>query len=825
MDSLWHDLRYGVRVLFKNPGFTAVAIITLALGVGANTAIFSVVDAVLLRPLPYPDADRLVLLSAGPPGPLVSSALPDYREWRDRNHVFEGLGGFYYGDFNLSGQDQDSERVQGAYVTTNFFSVLGVAPAMGRGFLPEEDQFARHRVALLSYGLWQRRYAADPEIVGHQINLGGEAHTVVGVMPRDMPFLDNTPRVELWRPISFPSGDNMDSRNNHFVVLIGRLKHGVGIEQARADVSAIAAHIRAEFPGNDGLDGSVAPLGEQLVGNVRNGLLVLLGAVGFVLLVACVNVANLLLARAASREKELAIRASLGASRSRLIRQLMLESVPLGLIGGAAGLILATWGIDLLGSALPATLPRYNAIGINGNVLLFTLGVSLLTITIFGLLPAFQAAKTDVRDALTDGSRSVTSGRRKSRLRSMLVTAELALALVLLIGAGLMARSFVNLRNVDPGFSAQNVLTMRIPLPEAKYPIPGTVDSPPPPALRFSEQLLQRARAVPGVESAGVSTMLPLGAGSGWGKFFSIEGQPSDQVPLVRFVLISDDYLRAMGIPVRKGRAFNERDTASSQQVAIINETIARRFFPAEDPLGKTIWMGPPESLLPPEARTPENRFVWRTIVGVVADVKGPSLDKAANAEVLAPLSQYNREGWTNTLMLALRTTDTQGSLAAIRQEVRDLDPEQPITSIATMEERLGLALSGPRFSALLLGLFGLMGLVLAAVGIFGVMSYVVTQRTHEIGIRIALGATRRDVLGLVVGQGIRLTIVGLGIGLAASVALTRLMTTLLFGVSATDPITFALISVLLATVALLACYLPARRATKLDPMIALRYE
>jgi putative ABC transport system permease protein len=829
MDSLWHDLRYGVRVLFKNPGFTAVAIITLALGVGANTAIFSVVDAVLLRPLPYPDADRLVLLSAGPPGPLVSSALPDYREWRDRNHVFEGLGGFYYGDFNLSGQDQDSERVQGAYVTTNFFSVLGVAPAMGRGFLPEEDQFARHRVALLSYGLWQRRYAADPEIVGHQINLGGEAHTVVGVMPRDMPFLDNTPRVELWRPISFPSGDNMDSRNNHFVVLIGRLKHGVGIEQARADVSAIAAHIRAEFPGNDGLDGSVAPLGEQLVGNVRNGLLVLLGAVGFVLLVACVNVANLLLARAASREKELAIRASLGASRSRLIRQLMLESVPLGLIGGAAGLILATWGIDLLGSALPATLPRYNAIGINGNVLLFTLGVSLLTITIFGLLPAFQAAKTDVRDALTDGSRSVTSGRRKSRLRSMLVTAELALALVLLIGAGLMARSFVNLRNVDPGFSAQNVLTMRIPLPEAKYPIPGTVDSPPPPALRFSEQLLQRARAVPGVESAGVSTMLPLGAGSGWGKFFSIEGRPIpaslDQVPLVRFVMISDDYLRAMGIPVRKGRAFNERDTASSQQVAIINETIARRFFPAEDPLGKTIWMGPPESLLPPEARTPENRFVWRTIVGVVADVKGPSLDKEAKAEVLAPLSQYNREGWTNTLMLALRTTDTQGSLAAIRQEVRDLDPEQPITSIATMEERLGLALSGPRFSALLLGLFGLMGLVLAAVGIFGVMSYVVTQRTHEIGIRIALGATRRDVLGLVVGQGIRLTIVGLGIGLAASVALTRLMTTLLFGVSATDPITFALISVLLATVALLACYLPARRATKLDPMIALRYE
>ncbi len=830
MDTLLKDLRYGFRMLLKSPGFTGAAVLALALGIGANTAIFSVVDAVLLRPLPYPEADRLVLLWSGPQGQRSPSALPDYREWRDQNHLFEGISGFYYGDFNLSGQSQDPERVQGALTTTNFFSVLGVTPAMGRGFLPEEEQFGRHRVALLSYGLWQRRYAADPGIVGQTITCGGEAHTVVGVMPRDMPFLDNTPKVELWRPISFAPGDNMDSRNNHFVVLIGRLNHGVTVEQAQAEVSAIAANIRATFPGNDGLEGSVALLSEQLVGDVKTELLVLLGAVGFVLLVACVNVANLLLARAASREKELAVRASLGARRARLIRQLVLESVPLGLIGGGAGLLLATWGVDLLELTLPPTLPRYNAIGINSNVLLFTLGLALLTITIFGLVPAFQATRRDVRDALSDGGRSMTTGRRSSRLRSMLVAAELAISLVLLIGAGLMAKSFLNLRSVDAGFNPENVLTMRIPLPDAKYSVPATASSPSPPALSFFEHLLQQVHALPGVESAGVSTMLPLGAGLGWGKFFSIEGRPTPasiaQVPSVRFVLISEEYLRAMGIPVHKGRAFTEHDTADSQPVAIINETIAHRFFPDEDPLGKTIWMGPPEILFPPEAQTPENRFARRTIVGVVADVKGSSLDKATNAEVLVPYRQYNREGWTNTLMLAVRTSGTpQGSLAAIRDVVRDLDREQPVTSVATMDERLSRALSAPRFSTMLLGLFALIGLVLAAVGIFGVMSYVVTQRTHEIGIRMALGASRGAVLALVVGQGIRLTLVGLGIGLAASVALTRLMASLLFGVSATDPMTFALISALLAVVALMACYLPARRATKVDPMVALRYE
>jgi putative ABC transport system permease protein len=833
MESLWHDLRYGVRMMFKNRGFTIVAIVTLALGIGANTAIFSVVDAVLLRSLPYPEADRLVMLwstmeSQGVP--TSGSALPDYREWRDQNQVLEGLGGFYYGDFNLSGENHDPERVQGAFVTPNFFPVLGVAPVMGRGFLPEEEQFGRHRVVLLSYALWQRRYGADPEIVGRGINLSGEAYTVAGVMPQAMPFLDNTPQVELWRPISFAPGDNLDSRNNHFVNLVGRLKPGVTVEQAQAEVMAIARNMAAAFPGNEGLGGLVVRLDEQLIGDTRTGLLVLLGAVGFVLLVACVNVANLLLARAASREKELAVRTSLGASRGRLVRQLMLESVPLGLIGGGAGLLLAMWGVDAIVSVLPTSLPRYNTIGIDSHVLVFTLAVSLLTISIFGLLPAFQATKSDVRDALSDSGRSVTVGRRRSRLRGLLVASEMALALVLLIGAGLMAQSFLKLRKVDAGFSPQNVLTMRLPLPEKKYPVPLNITSPPPVALNFYHQLLERVAALSGVESVGVSTVLPLGAGSGWGKFFSVEGRPSpssiDQVPLVRFALISPDYLRAMGIAVRRGRAFTEHDAAGSQQVAIINETLARRFFPDEDPLGKTVWAGPPESLLPPEAQTPENRFVRRTIVGVVGDVKGSSLEKAANPEVFVPYDQNKREGWTNALMLAVRTTASpQSALAAIREEVRALDPDQPLTGVATMEERLSQSLSQPRFSTLLLGLFAGVALLLAAVGIFGVMSYVVTQRTHEIGIRMALGAQRRDVLKLIVGHGMRLTLIGLAIGLAASFALTRLMSSLLFGVSATDPATFSVISVVLASVALMACYLPARRATKVDPMVALRYE
>ena len=814
--------------------FTLIAVVTLALGIGANTAIFSVVDAVLLRPLPYPDANRLVFLWSTMNGqgvPQSGSALPDYLGWRDQNQVLEGLAGFYYGDFNLSADSAAPERIQGAYITANFFQVLKLSQAQGRLFANDEEQFGKHRVVLLSHALWQRRFAGERDIVGRQIKLAGESYTVAGVMPRGLPFFDNLPEVELWTPIAFAPDDNMATRNNHFINLVGRLKPGVTREQAQADVSAIARRMEEQEPGNKGLGALVVPMQEQITGDSRKALLVLLGAVAFVLLVACVNVANLLLARASARERELAIRASLGASRARIVRQVIIECLPLGLIGGLFGALLAIWGIDLLSSLLPASLPRGNAITVNSRVLIFTFALALLTILIFGLLPALQAARGNVRESLNEGGRSGIGSRKQGRVRRVLVIAEVALALVLLVGSGLMVRSFIKLRQVDVGFTAHNVLTMRVPLPDAKYPIPQNITDPREPAgLAFFDQLLTRVKALPGVQSATAATILPLGAGDGWGKFLSIEGRAApaslDQVPLVRFVLVSQDYFQTFGVRLRQGRAFTAQDKSNSQPVAIINERLARRFFPNEDPIGKTIWMGPPEHLLPPEAQTPENRSPRRTIVGVVSDVKGGSLNQPTTSQVYAPLSQYRREGWNNGLMLAVRTSTPPETLtSAIRDQVRALDADQPITNVRTMDELLNRTLSDARFSLLLFGLFAGVALVLAAIGIYGVMATAVTQRTHEFGLRMALGAQTRDVLRLVIGQGMLLVVIGIGAGLLSAVALTRLMSTLLFGVSPTDPVTLALITVLLAVVALLACYLPARRATKVDPLVALRYE
>ncbi|HKQ04033.1 MAG TPA: ABC transporter permease [Blastocatellia bacterium] len=834
MHTIIQDLRYGLRLLLKRPGFTFLAIITLALGIGANTAIFSVVDAVLLRPLPYPQADRLVFLWStmiGQGVPTSGSSMPDYRDWRDRNDTLEGLGAFYYGDFSLSSAGSEPERVQGAYITPNLFDVLKVTPALGRGFMPEEDQYGRHRVVLLSYGLWQRRFAGDPGIVGREIKVGGEGFTVAGVMPRGMPFFDNLPEVEMWRPIAFVSGDSLDTRDNHYATLVGRLKPGVTTAQAQEQMSAIARQIEEAHAENKGIGAQVVAAQEQLTGDSRTALLVLLGAVAFVLLVACVNVANLMLARAAARERELAIRASLGASRARIIRQMVIECLPFSLIGAGLGVLLALWGIDLLSALLPNSLPRYNSIAVNGRVLGFTLAVALFTVLLAGLLPALQAVKADVQAALNEGGRSGAGGGRQGRLRRLLVVAEVALALVLLIGAGLMMRSFIKLRQVDVGFSARNVLTMRIALPDAKYAVPRSASDPRQPAgLTFFDQLLTRVEALPGVKSVTAGSILPLGAGSGWGKLMSVEGRPAppslDQVPVVRFALISPNYFRTFGISIDQGRAFTPQDDEKGQPVAIINETVARRFFPGEDPVGKTIWMGPPEHLLPADAQTPDNRFVRRLIVGVVADVKGGSLNLPPAAYVYAPLHQYRREGYTNTLMLAVETEGKPEALAAaIREQVQALDPDQPISNVRNMNELLDRALSAAKFSLLLLGLFAGVALVLAAVGIYGVMSYAVTQRTHEIGVRMALGARPADVMRMVIRQGMLLAAAGVGVGVVGAWALTRLMASLLFGVSASDPLTFALIALLLAGVALVACYLPARRATRVDPMIALRYE
>ena len=833
MISLMQDLRFGLRMLRKNPIFALIAVVTLALGIGANTAIFSVVDAVLLRPLPYPDANRLVFLwstmnSQGVP--TAGSALPDYYTWRDQNHVFDGLAGFYNGDFNLSSATGAPELVQGAYITANLFQVLRVSPSLGRLFTSDEEQFGKHHVVLLSHGLWQRRFGADPNIVGKDIKLGGENYTVAGVMPRGLPFFDNLPEADLWTPISFAPNDNMATRNNHFVNLVGRLKSGVTPQQAQSDTSAIAKSMEGQFPANKGLGASVVPMQEQLSGDSRSALLVLLGAVTFVLLVACVNVANLLLARASARERELAIRASLGASRARIVRQVIIECLPLGVIGGLLGVLLAVWGIDLLSTLLPASLPRGNAINVNGRVLLFTFAVISFTILVSGLLPALQAARADVRESLNEGGRSNIGSRRQGRLRRLLVIAEVALALVLLVGSGLMLRSFIKLRAVDVGFTTHNVLTMRVPLPQAKYPTPLTADDPRDPAgLAFFEQLLTRVRALPGVQAATVATILPLGAGQGWGKFLSIEGRPETalgNVPLVRFALVTPDYYHTFGVAVRQGRPFAAEDTSNSQPVAIINETLARRFFANEDPIGKTIWMGPPENLLPAEDQTPDNRVPRRTIVGVVSDIKGGSLNRPTFAQVYAPLTQYRREGWSNSLMLAVQTSTAPETLTnAIREQVRALDPDQPVTSVKTIDELLDRTLSKTKFTLLLFGLFAALALVLAAIGIYGVMATAVTQRTHEIGLRMALGAQKRDVLRLVIGQGMTPVIVGIAAGLLSAFALTRLMSTLLFGVSATDPVTLAVITLLLAAVALFACYLPARRAAKVDPLVALRYE
>jgi putative ABC transport system permease protein len=833
MTSLLQDLRFGLRMVIKNPIFTLIAVVTLALGIGANTAIFSVVDAVLLRPLPYPEANRLVFLWSTMPsqgGSIGGSAWPDYEGWRDRNQVFDGLAAFYSGDFNLSSAGSPPELIQGAYITSNLFRVLKVSPSVGRLFTGEEEQFGRHHVVLLSYGLWQRRFAADQNIAGRDIKLGGKTYVVVGVMPEGMPFFDNLPEVELWTPMAFAPKDNQATRNNYFINLVGRLKPGVTLEQAQQDSNIIAKSMYGETSGLAVVSPLVVPLQEQIAGDSRTGLLVLLGAVAFVLLVACVNVANLLLARASARQKELAVRASLGASRARIVRQGIIECLPLGLVGGLFGLLLAIWGIDLLTSLLPASLPRGNPISVNGRVLLFTFALTLLTVLIFGLLPALQAAKADVLESLNEGGRSGIGSGKQSRTRRILVITEVALALVLLVASGLMVRSFIKLRQVNVGFTERNVLTLRVPLPEAKYPEPQTADDPHEPAgLFFYEQLLERVRTLPGVKSAAAGTLLPLGAGQGWGKFLSIEGRAADsmdKVPLIRFALVSPDYFQTLGIALRQGRPFTADDKGNSQQVAIINETLARQFFPNENPIGKTLWMGPPENLMPPEALRAVGRFPRRLIVGVVPDVKGGSLNQPTRPLVYAPLTQYRREGWNNSLMIAVQTsTPPEALISAIREQVRGLDPDQPITSVSTIDQLQSRTLSEAKFSLLLFGLFAGLGLLLAAIGIYGVMATTVTQRTHEFGLRMALGAQSRDVLKLVIGEGMLLVVIGIGIGLLSAIALTRLMTTLLFGVSPTDPITLTVITLVIAAVALFACYVPGRRATKVDPMVALRYE
>ncbi len=833
LESLVQDLRHGVRVLRRNPGFAAVAALTLALGVGATTAIFSVISAVLLRPLPYPDADRLVMIwstEPSPASPASPTAPPDFREWRRQAQTFAGMGAYALRDLDLAGGGREPERVQAARVSAGLFPTLGISAARGRLFLPEEEQFGRHRVAILGDGLWHRRFGGSPEIVGRTIELDGQGFTVVGVMPAGMPFLDDVPPVDLWVPLAFPPGDNLDTRNNRFLSVVARLGAGARRGQAQAEIGLIARRIARQDPANAGYGAVLVPLREQVVGRVRTVLWILLGAVSCVLLIACANVANLLLARGSARARELAVRASLGAGRERLVHQLLLESLPLALLGGGAGIALAWCGQRLLVRfLLPARFPHFNVIAIDGGVLAFTLAVSLLTAALFGLVPALQAARLGPHAALQEGGRAVAGGGRRRRLRGALVVAETALTLVLLVGAGLLVKSFAALRQLDPGFNPSGVLTLEVPLPESSFPLPTQARPSPDRAMAFFDRLVERVGGLPGVQAAGIGSHLPLGVGGNWGKYFYAEDGPLPgslaAVPTVLFELASPGYLRALGYRLRAGRLFTSADTPRSPPVALVNEAFVQRWFQGRSPLGKRLVLDAPPSLLPPPApnAVPVPR---RTIVGVIADVRNTRQSVPAQPEVYAPVAQNVGEGWSNTMSLVVRTAGEPAALLpAVRAQVRSLDAAQPVAAVATMEEHLRRSFSQPRFGMLLLSLFAAAALLLAAIGVYGVVAYEARQRTHEIGIRSAVGAGPGHILRLIVGDGLKLALLGAALGLAAALPLTRLLASLLYGAGRFDPLIFLAMPAVLVAVAALAAYLPARRAMRLDPVTALRHD
>ena len=817
MGNLIQDLRYGTRMLLKQPGFTAVTIITLALGIGANTAIFSVVNGLLLRPLPYHNSERLAIIWAHSPGANVAQDWPSpgqYSAIKSQTSVFEEIAIAQGGSANLTGNTVP-ERVGTVWTSSAMFSVLGAKPALGRVLLAEEDAPGKTKAAILSYAFWQRHFGGDPNVIGQNLTVDGDSYNIVGVMPADfslsyevMPTVGTSAQTDVL--LSLPmNAEAMNSQGDENYNVMARLKPGVNIAEAQAELDSVVRGLEQQYPdrypASRRFAFSVTPLLDQVVGDVRPALLVLLGAVGCVLLIACANVANLLLARAAAREKEIAIRTAIGAGRRRLVRQLLTESVLLASIGGAIGLLIAVWGLDGLRWLSPSHIPRLQSIAIDGRVLAFTFAVVLLTGILFGLAPAMRASRVNLSATLKEGGRSLV-GSGNHRLRNLLVVAEVALSLMLLIGAGLLIRSFGRVQQVEPGFVAQNVLSMRLS-------VAGTTYEKQPRRMSFYQQLWDRIRQMPGVESAGGSSILPLSGGNSWGSI-SIEGY----VPESGQSMIQADgrvatvgYFETMKTPLIRGRFFTEQDTPESPKVAIIDENMASTYWPGVDPVGKRLKWGRVESDSP-----------WLTVVGVVARVKQYALDTDSRVAFYTPHQQSPYGG----MYVVVRTaTDPLSVAAAISREARAMDPNVPIYDVKSMEQRLTESLARRRFAMLALGVFAVVAMILAAVGIYGVMSYSVTQRTREIGIRMALGAPTQGVLKLIVGQGMLLAGVGVGIGLAGAVATTRLMASLLYGTSPTDPVTFAAIGALLASVALLACYIPARRATKVDPMVALRYE
>jgi len=802
METLLRDIRYGVRSLLKRPGFTAVALIALALGIGANTAIFSLVNAVLLRPLPFADPDRLVWVfgNVRNASNRASVSPVDFLDYRQQNTTFEEFAAQFSVPIhlNLTGTGEP-ERLTGSAVTGNYFQALGAKPALGRTFQLENENPGHEQVAVLSYGLWQKRFAGDPNIVNKTVMLDGNKVEVMGVMPQDF----NLPQAaELWIPINFDFSPEMKQRKAHFMRPIGKLKPGVTLAQAQADTDAIARRLEEQFPdSNAGWNLRLVSLREQLVGNTRPTLLLLFGAIGFVLLIACANVANLLLVRTATREREIALRTALGAGRFRIVRQMITESVLLSLVGGILGALLAIWGVDLLVTLSAGSIPATAQVRIDTTVLLFTFLVSVVTGILFGLAPALRTMKLNLSESLKEGGRSGSEGGQRNRTRSVLVVAESAIAVVLLIGAGLLIRSLIQLQNINPGFDAHNVLTMRVDLARQKYPTPDK-------AANFFTQLESRVRSLPGVENVGFVTELPL-SGQPNDMPFAVEGRPpvaiNDSLD-ADFRRVNQQYFKALRIPLRRGRNFTEQEVQQSAKVVVISELLATEVFPNEEPLGKRLIMM-------------SDKDPWE-IIGIVGDIRHRALESQPFPAMYLPTYQT---GWTN---LVIRTQgDPTNLAAAVRKEVQGIDPDQPVAAVRTMDQWVDTSVAQPRYRTALLGLFALLALVLASTGIYGVMSYTVAQRTHEIGVRMALGARRFDVLRLVVRQGMLLVVLGVGVGLAGAMALTRVMSTLLFGVTAKDPVTFVAVATLLTLVAFVACYIPARRATKVDPLVALRYE
>ncbi|HEV7747777.1 MAG TPA: ABC transporter permease [Pyrinomonadaceae bacterium] len=798
METLLKDIRYGVRSLLKRPAFTVVAVVTLALGIGLNTAIFSVINAVLLRPLSYAEPARLVTFR-------FNQSAPDLADVETQSHTFSSFGGEVKQPLDYTA-GSEPVQFQVGQVTGGYFETFGVKAERGRAIAKDDDKNGGPYVVVLSHELWLRQFSGDPQIVGKGIPLSGNVYSVIGVMPAS--FASPRDNIEAWTPVHVSNPVAANFRGVHFLRTYGRLAAGVSLEQARAEMLVVDKTLAAQYPADNKNRASVLiPLQERIVGESRQSLLILFAAVSLVLLIACANFANLLLARAAEREREFVIRTALGAGRWRLIRQLLTESVLVSLAGGAVAVLLAIWATNLLVAMQPENLPRLQEIGVDGRVLAFTFGISLLTGIVFGLLPAWTASRSSAGEALKEGGRSATAGSARQRLRSIFVVVEMAIALVLLIGAGLLIKTFWNLRSVAPGFNSDHLLTMRIELPEARYQDVAK-------QTRFRTEALEAINMLPGVKAAMISE-LPL-SGDSLDHDFVIDGRPPiapGDEPSLETRSILGDYFHTMQIPLRSGRDFGAQDfVAKAPLVGIANDQLVRQYFPNENPLGKRVrWVRDPE-------------VHWITIVGVVGDVKHFGLDLPELPALYSPYTQINP--WKRWMTIAARTqSNPEGMAQAVKQQIWKIDSQLPLTKVKTMNEVSAASFAARRFNMLLLGIFAGLALVLAAVGIYGVMSYAVTQRTQEIGIRMALGARAGDVLRLVIKNGMTLTLLGVAIGIAGAFALTRLLTTLLFGVTPTDKPTFVAVSVVLIVVAFVACYLPARRATKVDPLVALRYE